>query len=82
MILYHGTNINIHSIDLTLCHPYKDFGRGFYTTELLEQAKKMAMRVARIYGGEPVVNVYNIDDNFKKNAEISIKDFGDTPSED
>lgn len=29
MILYHGTNIDIQSINLALCRPYKDFGRGF-----------------------------------------------------
>lgn len=47
MILYHGTNLDIQSIDLALCRPYKDFGRGFYTTELPEQAQKMAVRVAK-----------------------------------
>lgn len=33
MILYHGTNIEIDEIDLDKCRPYKDFGKGFYTTE-------------------------------------------------
>lgn len=37
MTLYHGTNLDIQSIDLALCRPCKDFGRGFYTTELIEQ---------------------------------------------
>lgn len=81
MILYHGTNIDIQMIDLALCRPYKDFGRGFYTTEIPEQARKMAKRVARIYGGEPVVNVYEIDDDFMEKVGLSIKDFGDVPSE-
>lgn len=81
MILYHGTNIDIQMIDLALCRPYKDFGRGFYTTEIPEQARKMATRVARIYGGEPVVNVYEIDDDFMKKVGLNIKDFGDVPSE-
>lgn len=53
MILYHGTNIDIQLIDLVLCRPYKDFGKGFYTTDILEQAQKMAKRVATIYGGNP-----------------------------
>jgi hypothetical protein len=30
--LYHGSNIEIARIDLSKCRPYKDFGRGFYTT--------------------------------------------------
>ncbi|WP_301745184.1 DUF3990 domain-containing protein, partial [uncultured Duncaniella sp.] len=27
MILYHGSNIAIETIDLGKCRPYKDFGR-------------------------------------------------------
>ncbi len=29
MRLYHGSNIVIDSINLAMCRPYKDFGRGF-----------------------------------------------------
>ena len=61
MILYHGTNCSIDKIDLDKCRPYKDFGKGFYLTTIREQAEKMAHRVARIYGGEPTVNVYEFD---------------------
>lgn len=34
MILYHGSNVAIDKIDLNLCKPYKDFGRGFYLTDI------------------------------------------------
>lgn len=61
MILYHGSNLEIEAVDLTKCRPFKDFGRGFYLTDIKEQAFKMAQRVARIYGGAPVVNVYETD---------------------
>lgn len=81
MMLYHGTNINIQSIDLVSCRPYKDFGKGFYTTDILEQAQKMAKRVARIYGGNPIVNMYEIADDYKENSELNILDFGRIPSE-
>ena len=64
MILYHGTNLEIQTINLALCRPYKDFGKGFYTTEILRQAQKMAKRTAKIYGGSPIVNVYEISDSF------------------
>ena len=71
MILYHGTNCSINGIDLTMCKPYKDFGSGFYLTTIKEQAEKMATRVARIYGGSPIVNVfkYNPDDNLQLNVK-------------
>lgn len=81
MMLYHGTNIDIQTIDLASCRPYKDFGRGFYTTDILEQAHKMAKRVAKIYGGNPIVNMYEIADNFMENRDLNILDFGKIPSQ-
>ena len=30
MILYHGSNVEIFDIDLSMSKPYKDFGRAFY----------------------------------------------------
>lgn len=48
MRLYHGSNMMIENIDLSKCKPYKDFGRGFYLTEIKEQAEKMAGRTATI----------------------------------
>lgn len=76
MILYHGSNIDISNINLNMCRPFKDFGRGFYLTLLEEQAKKMAVRVSKIYGGSRIINVYEIDDNFLFNTELAIKNFG------
>ena len=65
MRLYHGSNIVIDSINLAMCRPYKDFGQVFYLTDIEKQAEKMAIRVARIYGEKPIVNIYEIDDDFK-----------------
>lgn len=42
MILYHGSNVEIEQIDLVLSRPNKDFGKGFYLTEDVEQARRMA----------------------------------------
>ena len=57
MRLYHGSNIAIGNINLAMCRPYKDFGQGFYLTDIEEQAEKMAIRVAKIYGQSPILNV-------------------------
>ena len=76
MKLYHGSNVVIESINLAMCRPYKDFGKGFYLTDIEEQAKQMAKRVSRIYGGSPVVNTFEIQDDFRKMSDIKIKDFG------
>ena len=39
MILYHGSNIAIDRINLSLSKPYKDFGKGFYATDIRSQAE-------------------------------------------
>ena len=40
MRLYHGNNIVINSINLAMCRLYKDFGKGFYLTDIEGQAEK------------------------------------------
>ena len=82
MRLYHGSNTDIREINLALCRPYKDFGQGFYLTVMKEQAEKMANRVARIYGGSPILNVYEIDDDFTQMKDLNIKDFGAETTEE
>ena len=82
MLLYHGSNTDIKVIDLAMCRPYKDFGRGFYLTVMKEQAEKMAKRVARIYGGAPVLNAFEIDDLPVNSGGLRIKDFGTETSEE
>lgn len=72
MILYHGSNMKIESINLAMCRPYKDFGRGFYLIDMKEQSERMAQRVARIYGGSPVLNVFEIQDGFTRIPDIVI----------
>lgn len=79
MILYHGTNLCIDKIELSVCRPNKDFGKGFYLTTIQNQAIKMAMRVSSIYGGEPIVNSYFFDEKNLKNPKLNIRVF-DKPS--
>lgn len=76
MILYHGTNTDIKTINLGMCRPYKDFGTGFYLTTIKEQAVKMAGRISRIHGGRAIVNVYEIADDFLTYKDLSVKNFG------
>ena len=57
------------------------FDRG-YLTVIKEQAEKMAARVSRIHGGEPVINVYEFDESVLAASELKIKDFGDITSPD
>ncbi len=82
MLLYHGSNTDIQEINPAMCRPYKDFGQGFYLTVMKDQAEKMARRVARIYGGSPVLNIYELDDSFMQTKGLNIKDFGTQTSEE
>ena len=38
MKVYHGSYTKIDEIDLTKCELNRDFGRGFYVTNIHEQA--------------------------------------------
>ena len=79
MILYHGSNTKIEKINLSKCKPYKDFGKGFYLTEIREQAEKMASRTAHIYEGEPIVTEFEFDESAL--SKLSVKQF-DGPNEE
>ena len=81
MILYHGTNIDIDRIDLNKCAPFKDFGKGFYTTAIFDQAKAMALRKSRIFGGTPCVISYEVSDDFMHSSGCRIKVF-ELPSQE
>ena len=73
MILYHGSNVAIEEIDLSLCKPYKDFGKGFYLTDIKSQADDMALRRVRLSGyGNPVVTRYEFDETILNGNALNI----------
>ena len=82
MILYHGSNVDVKEIDLSLCKPFRDFGKGFYLTDIRSQAEAMANRTARIKGGLPVLNQFEISDDFLSKSKLYIKDFSTIPTEE
>lgn len=82
MRLYHGSNLDIKEIKLAMCRPYKDFGQGFYLTVIREQAENMARRVAMLYGGEAVLNQYDLDEKSLMGKDLKIKNFGEKTSEE
>ena len=80
MKLFHGSNIEIDEVDLAKCMPNKDFGCGFYTTLLEEQARRMAQRRAKIDGGSPVVTVYEVPDNLTEKTNLNCRIFDEKPT--
>jgi len=81
MIIYHGSNVQVTEIDLLKCRPYKDFGRGFYLTDIREQAVQMAHRVARLYGGSPLVSTFSFDEAAITSDDIKTLSF-EKPNKD
>ena len=78
MILYHGSYIEIKHPDLQHSRPNVDFGRGFYTTPIYEQAEKWCGKFIR-RGNSGVITEYEFDD--ASIAELKVLKF-DTYSEE
>lgn len=61
MIVYHGSTDIIKQPLAKAGRPDLDFGQGFYTTDILEQAKLWADRMHRQRHLPAVVNLYEFD---------------------
>ena len=75
MILYHGSTVDIETIDLKKSRPNKDFGRGFYLTADRQQALRMGEFKALIEGGTPVINTYLFDEDVMVSGELRVLRF-------
>ena len=80
MLLYHGSNVAVRRPILLQKQRKLDFGRGFYTTTDLEQAKKWAKRTADIRKtGKGYVSVYEIEDDAMSRLRIFRFEKADRP---
>jgi hypothetical protein len=77
MILYHGSTVKVMRPALVKCRPNTDFGKGFYTTTSLDQAKKWAkLKQQRAGNGNAIVSTFEIDDElFNRTNELEILQF-------
>ena len=63
MLLYHGSNMLVNKLEIIESERTLDFGKGFYLTTSLEQAKKWAiLTTSRRKEGTPTVSVFEIQD--------------------
>lgn len=74
MKLYHGTNKDIETIDLSLSLNHKDFGKGFYLTPERDTAIRMATKKVRLFGGEATLITYDFDES-ALNSDLKVKIF-------
>lgn len=75
MKLYHGTNVDFEVIDLSKSRKYKDFGQGFYLTDIRSQAEELAIKKARLFGGYPVIQEYEFDEAQLDGTELQVLTF-------
>ncbi|MBR5542031.1 MAG: DUF3990 domain-containing protein [Bacteroides sp.] len=75
MILYHGSNAEIHDIDLSKSARGKDFGKGFYLSENEKQAKEMAVFKSLQTNSTPIVNPFEFDERVLSDTSLQIKVF-------
>jgi len=61
MILYHGSYLSIEKPDISFSRSNVDFGRGFYTTPIKEQAVSWSHRFKSKHGAG-IVSAYEIDE--------------------
>ncbi len=79
MILYHGTNEDIETVDVTRGLRHKDFGRGFYLTPDRTTAIRMAQKKARLFGGTAMLHTYEMDDKALQ-SDLKVKIFPEKAS--
>ena len=85
MILYHGSYMQIETPRIITQEKGRDFGFGFYTTTIKNQAERWAVRTARLCSRRSdksenaIVNVYDFDENFAKT--LRTKSFPDADLE-
>ena len=83
MILYHGTTLEIQKPVIIRSEIGRDFGFAFYTTDIEEQARRWALRRARMLSRKSrrpeaaIVNVYE----WREETALAVKRFDDASLE-
>jgi len=54
LVLYHGSNQDFNNVDLSKSKDRRDFGKGFYTTTIKEQAQQWGFNMFNRFGGDSV----------------------------
>jgi len=77
MKVYHGSYIEIDIIDLSFCETGKDFGQGFYVTNLRKQAEIWANKKGKRKGNSGVVTEFEYNENLSRVMKLKTLYFDD-----
>ena len=69
MILYHGSYLEIPAPDLIHSRTNVDFGRGFYTTPLHDQAVRWCEKFKR-RGKKGIISIYNFNEEAYQTLKV------------
>jgi len=72
MKVYHASYMTIDEIDLSLCEVGKDFGRGFYVTNLHKQAEIWAKRKGGMKRTMGVVTEFDFNENICRIMKLNV----------
>jgi len=78
MILYHGSNQDFNNVDLSKSKNRRDFGKGFYTTTIREQALQWGYNMFNRFNGEGIF-LYEFD--FLPSDDLKSKLFSEISDE-
>ena len=81
MILFHGTNVEFNKIEINKTKKFKDFGQGFYLTDIRSQAEELACKRALMFGGSPIVQEYEFDETNLSSPTINVLKFDKVSAE-
>jgi hypothetical protein len=81
MKVFHGSDVRIDKIDLDKGGEFKDFGRGFYVTNIRKHAYSRALDIAAEHGTKPIVTEFEYMEAYPLTMQMTLKRF-DTVSEE
>lgn len=73
MIVYHGSIEILKNPDVMHSKKYLDFGQGFYLTTFENQAKKWAARKGMRQKKTPIVNIYEMSEEWQNLKVLSFE---------
>jgi hypothetical protein len=75
MKAYHGSYVEVRTIDLSLGRPNRDFGRGFYVTKIREEAEAWADRKGEDNHTQGIVSEFSFDEYIWEDTELNLLRF-------
>jgi len=82
MQVFHGSDVRIEKIDLAKSEFFKDFGRGFYVTNIREHAYLRAVDVSKRHNsGKPIVTEFKYAEAYPVTVGMNIKKFENVSKE-